>query len=162
MQSPYNFVFDNITNTYNFTTKNSILYRIAFVVDHTFSTIAEVEIPNIYQIVIDKATDETEPLDAGVSITIETIIEQFFANIENALVYICSDENEKSKLRFNVFNRWYEKSKFRNKIVKIDNEIKLNEGQILYTSFLFHKSNPNYKTLIEVYYKIEEVLNSDK
>jgi hypothetical protein len=162
LQSPYNFAFDNITNTYNFTTKNSILSRVAFVADYTFSTIAGIDIDHIYQIVIDKATDDIEPLDTRVSLTIEIIIERFFANIDNALVYVCSDEDEKAKLRFDVFDRWYKKSTFKNKIIKIDNEIKFSETQKLYTSFLFHKSNPNYKTLIEIYYNIEKVLNSGK
>ena len=62
MQSLYNYVFDNITNTYNFTTKNNILYRVAFVVDETFSKIAGEEIPNIFQIVVENVTEEPDPL----------------------------------------------------------------------------------------------------
>lgn len=74
MQNHYNYVFDDITNTYNFTTKNSILYRVAFIVDETFSTISGEEISNIFQLVIEKATDEVESYDAKVSKTIEDII----------------------------------------------------------------------------------------
>ena len=54
MQNHYNYTFDSITNTYNFTTKNSILYRVAFIVDETFSTISEREIANVFQLVIEK------------------------------------------------------------------------------------------------------------
>ncbi|WP_300674707.1 hypothetical protein [Soonwooa sp.] len=54
MQNHYNYVFDDITNTYNFTTKNSILYRVAFIVDETFSAISGEEIPNIFQIIAKK------------------------------------------------------------------------------------------------------------
>lgn len=78
MQNLYNYVFDDITNPYNFTTKNNILYRVAFIVDETFSTISGEEIPNIYQLVIEKANEETEPLDIKVSRTIENIVERFF------------------------------------------------------------------------------------
>lgn len=86
MQSLYNYVFDDITQTYNFTTKNKILYRIAFVVDETFSMIAGEEIPNVYQIIVEKANQEVEPFDPKVSSTIENIIEQFFRKVENSLI----------------------------------------------------------------------------
>ena len=92
MQNHYNYVFDDITNTYNFTTKNNLLYRVAFIFDETFSTISGKEIPNIFQLVIEKATDEVEAYDSKVSKTMENIIERFFHKVENSLIYICSDD----------------------------------------------------------------------
>lgn len=162
MQNHYNFVFDEITKTYNFTTKNNILYRIAFIVDETFSTISDLEIPNVYQIIIEKATEEIEPYDFKVSKTIENIIELFFRKSENSLIYICSDDENKAKLRHKIFDRWYKKSEYRDIVVKIDNIININNSDKIYTSFIFHKENPNFKELIKIYYKIEEVLNENK
>ncbi len=164
MQSHYNYVFDNITNTYNFTTKNSILYRIAFIIDETFSTISGEEIPNIFQLVIEKATDEIEPYDAKVSKTIENIVERFFHRVENSLVYVCYDNDEKEKQRHRIFDRWYRKSEYRDVVVKIDNIINIRiddlNVQKLYTSFMFHRNNPNYNRLIEIYNQIEDALNN--
>ena len=65
MQSHYNYVFDEITNTYNFVTKNQILYRVAFIIDETFSTISGEEISNIFQLVIEKSNEEIEPYDTN-------------------------------------------------------------------------------------------------
>ena len=110
MQNHYNYVFDNITNTYNFTTKNNILYRVAFIIDATFSTISGQDIPNIFQLVVEKATDEIEPYDLKVSKIIEDIIEKFFYRIENSLVYVCSDTDEKARKRHKIFDRWYKNS----------------------------------------------------
>ena len=166
MQNHYNYVFDNITNTYNFTTKNNILYRVAFVVDETFSTISGEEIPNVFQIVIEKANEEIEPLDSKVSRTIEDIVERFFIRIENSLIYVCYDLDQKSKTSYDVFDRWYKKSNSRANIIKIDKIIEIAqtdyEIQRLYTAFMFHKKNPNYEKLITIYNRIEEVLNSEK
>ena len=89
MRNHYNYAFDNITNTYNFTTKNNILYRVAFVVDETFSAVSNEETPNIFQLVIDKASDELEPYDAKVSRTIEDFVELFFHNELNSMIYVC-------------------------------------------------------------------------
>lgn len=162
MRNHYNYSFDNITNTYNFTTKNNILYRVAFVVDETFSVISNEEILNIFQLVIDKASDELEPYDAN----IEDIVERFFHNALNSIIYVCSDEDSRAKTRFKVFDRWYKKSEYKEIIVKIDNiiQFKISETEIqkLYTSFMFHQNNPNHKKLLEVYSQIEKTLNEEK
>lgn len=166
MRNLYNYAFDVITNTYNFTTKNNILYRVAFVVDETFSTISNEEIPNVFQLVIDKASDENEPYDARVSKTIEDIVRRFFYNVQNAMIYICSDEDNKALTRFKVFDRWYKKSEYKSFIVKIDNIIQYNisrsESQKLFTSFLYHKDNPSHHKLVEIYRQIEQILNEEK
>ena len=166
MQNHYNYVFDNITNTYNFTTKNNILYRVAFIVDETFSTISGEEIPNVFQIVIEKANEEIEPLDTKVSRTIENIVERFFIRVENSLIYVCYDLDQKAKNRHDVFERWYKKSISKDNIIKIDKVIEITvkdfEIQRLYTAFMFHKKNPNYEKLMQIYNRIEEVLNAEK
>ena len=166
MQSHYNYVFDEITNTYNFVTKNEILYRIAFIIDETFSTISGEEISNIFQLIVEKSNDEIEPYDSKVSKTIEHLIERFFQKIENSLIYICSDDNEKAEKRHEIFNRWYKKSKYKEVIIKIGNIISVtiseNEKQKLYTSFMFHKQNSNFEKLLEIYSQLEKVLNEEK
>jgi len=166
LQSHYNYVFDEITNTYNFVTKNEILYRIAFIIDETFSTISGEEISNVFQLIVEKSNDEIEPYDSKVSKTIEHIIERFFQKIENSLIYICSDDNEKAEKRHEIFNRWYKKSKYKEVIIKIDNIISIsiseNEKQKLYTSFMFHKQNSNFEKLLEIYSQLEKVLNEEK
>ena len=98
--------------------------------------------------------------------TIEHIIERFFQKIENSLIYICSDDNEKAEKRHEIFNRWYKKSKYKEVIIKIDNIISVsiseNEKQKLYTSFIFHKQNSNFEKLLEIYSQLEKVLNEEK
>lgn len=164
MQSHYN--FDPITNTYNFVTKNNILYRIAFIVDETFSAISGENIANVYQVIIEKANGDIEPFDPKVSKTVENIIEQFFLNVDNSLLYICSEANDKAKTRHEIFDRWYKKSMYREVIVKIDNVLNIkisdHEVQQLYTSFMFHRKNPNYSKLIYIYNQIEDMLNDVK
>ncbi len=165
MQNHYNYVFDEITHTYNFTTRNNILYRIAFIVDETFSSISGETYSNIYQIIIEKADDSlVEPFDQKVSKTIEDIIENFFRKVENALIYVCDDDDKKAKLRFQIFDRWYNNSKYKQSIVKIDKILQLNVSESIvtkiYTSFMFHKANSNYEKLIQIYSKIDEALDT--
>lgn len=166
LRSRYNYVFDSTTNTYNFTTKNNICYRVSFVVDQTFSTLSGQEISGVYQLVVEKVTEELEPLDSKVSKTIESIVAKFFQNIHNSLIYVCSEEGEKAEARYKVFSRWYNTSVYRETIMKIDNIIKVEIGEdapcILYTSFMFYKQNRDFEKLLEIYNTIEAVLNSEK
>ncbi|MFV0566257.1 MAG: DUF6169 family protein, partial [Flavobacteriaceae bacterium] len=122
--------------------------------------------PNIYQIIVEKASEGIEPFDQKVSKTIEDIIEKFFRKIENSLIYVCADDDEKAKLRFEIFDRWYKKSEYRELIVKIDNIIQFRENGFtinkIYTSFMFHKANSNFEKLIEIYNKIENALNDEE
>lgn len=142
------------------------MYRVAFVVDETFSAISNEEIPNVFQLIIDKASDELEPYDAKVSRTIEDIVERFFHNVLNSMIYVCSDEDDKAKTRFKVFDRWYKNSEYKSFIVKIDNIIQFKisetETQKMYTSFMFHQNNPTHQKLVEIYNQIEKTLNEDK
>jgi hypothetical protein len=166
LENHYDYVLDSITNTYNFSTRNNILYKVAFLVDETFSTISGEDIPNIFQIVVEKASDSLEPFDPKVSKTIESIVERFFRKTENSLIYVCSDEKDNAKSRYRVFDRWYENSKYKDEIVKIDKVIGFKNSSLgtykLYTSFMFHKKNRNFEKLIEIYNQIEKVLIEDK
>jgi hypothetical protein len=83
---------------------------------------SEVTIENIYQIIIQKISDQTAPFDVLVSKTIEIITSSFFENVKNELIYICSEDDDNSKSRFTEFNRWYKNSNLEF-IVKVDNII---------------------------------------
>ena len=166
MRNHYNYVFDDLTLTYNFVTKNKILYRVAFIVDETFSSISGDDIQNIYQFVVEKANANIEQYDPKVSKTIGNIIEQFFNQKENSLIYISSNDKNKSRQRHKIFDRWYRSSKSKNDIIKIDNIITIKSNDIevdkIYTSFLLHKENPNKEKIIAIYNKIEHFLNEEK
>ena len=164
MRNHYNYVFDNITNTYNFTTKNNILYHVAFVVDETFSAISNEEIPNVFQLIIEKTSDGLKPYDVKVSRTIENIVERFFHNVLNSMIYVCSDDDNKANTRFKVFDRWHQKSEYKAFIVKIIIQYRISETerQKIYTSFMFHQDNPSCRKLAEIYNLIEETLNEEK
>lgn len=166
MPNHYNYSYDSLTNTYNFITKNEIIYRIAFIEDESLSAISGEKIQNVFQLVIEKANSETEPFDIKVSKTVESIIERFFEKFENALIYICADNDGKAIQRFKIFNRWYENSPYKTLISKHDNILNFNiiDGtyQTIYTSVLMHKRHPHIHKIISIFNNIEASLNSEK
>lgn len=166
MANPYNYSFSEFSNTYNFITKNDIEYKIAFIVDETFSAVSGLEVPNVYQMIIEKVNnDVSERFDSSVASTIKNIIALFFENSENSMIYICDNSDERAKTRFNTFERWYWNSSMTDSIAKVDNVINCDSNgkvQTLYTSLLFHKNNSNKETILEIYHTIEKILNEDK
>ena len=164
MRSPYNYSFNDHTRTYQFITKNDITYRVAFLEDSTLTTVSTsgIEFDNVYQVVIDKVSDQVEPFDYQVFLTIDTIINDFFANIENALIYVCSDNEGKDQIRNRVFERWYQNSQHKTTITKVDNTIILDETNVLYTSLLYHNDNPNINYILTTFDEIEDALNKEE
>ena len=163
MPNLYNYTFNEVTSTYNFTTKNNIEYKVVFIIDETLDSVSEDTIENVYQVIIEKVSDTIEPFDSAVGRTIDDIIKSFFENAQNSLIYICSEDEEKAEIRFNVFDRWYLNSTFNEFVTKIDNVINFEangEVYLLYTSLLYHNDNPNIEYVLTAYNSIEEVLIS--
>lgn len=164
MPSPYKYFFNEDTQTYQFITQNDFTYSIAFLEDATLDSLSSdnIELKDIYQIVIEKVEDTKEPFDANVSCTINQIIFDFFSNFQNVIIYICSDDDKKEVQRFNAFNRWYQNSNHKDMIEKIDNVIDLKEKK-LYTSLMIHKENNEIENIIDTFNEIETaLLNPDK
>lgn len=162
MPSPYNYQFDEIAQSYVFITDNGIEYKIAFILDHTFSAVYNIEIDDIYQVIIEKTTEIKEPLDRNVSATICAILSAFFQNARNTILYICDDADEKAEVRFRKFNIWYTKSELTNTVTKIDNIIVIQNiagTAKIFSSLLYHNENTNKETILDIYHSIEQILS---
>lgn len=162
MSIPYNYYFNEDSQFFYFSPKNAIEYRIAFIQDETFTAVSGFEINTIFQIVIEKVSDETEKFDPNVSHTIKAIIATFFINSQNAMIYICDNKDKKAIKRFNTFNRWYKNSGLTHNIEKKDNIITYFSNDqyfIIYSSLLYHHDNQNKETILDVFNTIQEILN---
>ncbi len=162
MPNPYSFIFDEIAHSYIFTTNNGIEYKVAFILDYTFSSVSNIEIEDVYQVIIEKTTEIKEPLDRNVSATISEILSLFFKNKKNTILYICDDLDDRAQTRFRKFNIWYAESDITDIIMKIDN-IFVNENIAgsakVFSSLLIHNENENKEVILNIYHSIEQILN---
>ena len=164
MPSPYNYQFDEIAQSYVFTTDNGIEYKIAFILDYTFSAVSNIEIDDVYQLIIEKTTEVKEPLDRNVSATICEILSAFFENERNTILYICDDGDERAEVRFRKFNIWYSESELTGTVTKVDNVIvseNIAGSAKIYSSLLYHNENTNKEAILDIYNSIEQILSDE-
>lgn len=162
MPNPYNYQFDETAQSYVFTTDNGIEYKIAFILDYTFSAVSNIEIDDVYQLIIEKITEGKEPLDRNVSATICEILSVFFENSRNTILYICDDGDERAEVRFRKFNIWYTESELTNIVTKVDNVVvseNVAGSAKIYSSLLYHNENVNKENILEIYHSIEQILS---
>jgi hypothetical protein len=116
--------------------------------------------------VIEKANDKTAPFDILIAATITELVKEFFLNITNALIFFCSDDDSKALKRFKTFDRWHQKSPYSKMISKKNQVISIrvseNENAVLHTSLMYHVKNKRKKQLLDIYFKIEEYLDTEK
>ena len=161
MPSPYKYRFDEIAQSYIFITNNGIEYKVAFILDSTFSSVSNFEINDVFQLIIEKTLDGKEPLDYNVAATIIEILSIFFQNTRNTILYICDDGDERADVRFRKFNIWYAMSELNDTVIKVDN-VFVSENiagtSKIFSSLLYHKDNINKETILEIYHSIEQIL----
>lgn len=162
MQSPYKFSFHEASDTYEFITKNQIHYQVHFIPDYTLSSLTGTnDFDELYQIVIDKISDKTEPLDNRVFLTIEQIILQFFEATEKVLSYVCSDADGKQVLRFKKFDRWFKRSQFNQHLLKLDDSIYYEDMDVrIFISLMIHKKNPKLTKLKNAFDEIQGAIDA--
>jgi len=162
LPNPYSYYFNEASQSYVFTTNYGIDYKIAFISDYTFSAVSNIQIDDIYQVIIEKATEMKEPFDGKVSATICQILSDFYENERNTILYICDDGDKRAEARFRKFNFWYEKSDIKHLLTKIDNVI-VNENIAgtakVFSSLVYHNDNKNKETILDIYNSIERILN---
>lgn len=171
MSEPYNYIFVSVQDSagyYTFTTKADTEYRIAFHPDETLSSCVKEGTPlgNIYQISVYIASGNGN-YDSGTSKTITSIIEAFFANDQDALLYVCDDTDNKGSKRFRHFDMWYNDSSMTDYITKLDNIIPFSSDDeepliTIHTSLLYHNNNTNKANIHYAYYNIKKVVNGEK
>lgn len=151
LQCPYKFTANPQTQAYNFTTNNNIIYNVAFIVDEGL-----LDSVKAYHISIKPENEKQPPKDYRVQATIESIINRFFQNKNNVLIYICDAADSRQYQRHLLFGRWYNSSEIKDFVIKLDAEIK-NTDHFQYASVLYHKENTDKEILIN---EFKEIVNA--
>ena len=125
-----------------FVTDFGVRYVIVFDMDDT--SLSQIT----YQFVITNANNKRSPRDKKLRDTIIAIVEDFFAENNEVLLYICETGDGKQAMRSRLFNYWFSSFAERGKYTMLQSSIKDDEGVENFFAIISRNDNPALKDLI--------------
>lgn len=145
---PYSFQLSGDMH-YVFTTEAGVVYHTYFI---DFSMYAP-QFNNVYMFNIEPEGDTTnQPQDIRISHTIVTILSQFFANHQNAMIMVCDSIDGREYKRNLLYDRWY-RHYATSDIAKYDASAET-EDYMLYVSLFVHKDNVRKSEIVSAFYEL--------
>lgn len=129
-------------NSFYFTTNSGVTYNIGFVPDYMLAD------EDVYQFYIIDVEHKHAPNDPLVKQTILCVIEAFFKQEPNVMLYICDTSDSRQGIRNRLFHLWFTEYDQNDKFTMINKDISF-DGVIYYGSIILRKSHPFYEELIQ-------------
>ena len=146
---PYSFTHRE--NRYVFHTDNSVIYSVEFTDGAFYFYNLPAHIPVFeFNIKVLNAVDSIiQPYDERTEATIVYILNTFFEDNKNSLIYVCDNMGNRQQARFRKFHSWFKKNKT-DSIEKYDVSFTALEMQIL-ASLIVHTQNPDKDLLVSLF-----------
>ena len=144
-EAPYKVTYyNNREEILYFSTSKGLVYVITFVVDQTLN------IPKMYQLVVEEIYQTHASYDPLIEETIITIIKSFFQQENNVLAFVCDSSDKHEKARNYLFNKLFLKYN-NNCFYKWDGVISADENTY-YSSILCSKKHTDYLSVKSTFY----------
>ena len=98
--APYRLVLSD-SDVLRFITDHGLVYEVGFTEDYTFME------ENLYQFFISELTGNHYAPDPKIKSTIWAVLQEFFLQNENVVIYICDTTDGKQAIRNRLFQKWY-------------------------------------------------------
>lgn len=152
LTSPYRVSLGD-SNSFYFTTKGGVTYNVGFVPDYMLAD------EGVYQFYIIDVDHVHAPKDPLVKQTIQCVIEAFFKQEPNVMLYFCDTSDLRQGMRSRLFRLWFEEYESHEQFSMINEEIMF-DGVTYYGSIILRKSHPLFQDLIEKFHTVIEELPS--
>lgn len=151
--SPY-WVIAETEDTARFTTDGGIEYKVAFVEDDNMG------IDNTYQLVISNVSrTNTRGVDVKIGQTIAAIVNSFFTDNRNVLLFICDTSDNHQAARSRKFSSWFRKYADPNSIA-METEVIAVEENTYFISVIYSKKVENELSVSQLFHTYIQDLKS--
>lgn len=140
--SPYAVVMEG--DEYLFRTDNDILYAVSFQQYDGISGITA------YWFDLSNRSHLPSPNDKKVSETVICIIEEFFNQNPDILLYMCDNANDQQAQRSRLFLRWFNGAEQQKKY-DIRTALLTEEGIDSYIAMIIQRSHPQYEEILHIF-----------
>ncbi len=147
LQNPYD-VIEESELDYSFCTRDGITYRAYFLsVSHLHDSFTDAYSFSIEP--VGESEDTIHPMDVRISVTIASILKEFFRKNENSMLMVCDNLDGKEEKRRKLFDRWYHHYA-NHSLIKLDASLE-NEDYRLFVSMFVNRHNPKREVLIHAF-----------
>lgn len=129
---------------FRFVTRNGIKYRAGFYPDRVFLE------EGAYHFFLERVDRCNSAYDSDVLNVVVLIIEEFFRDKSNVMLYICDPSDDRQASRSRLYRLWYETYDKREDFTLVDRAIDF-DRTIVYTGLLIKKNNPAYDLVLEAF-----------
>ena len=138
-----------------FCTSLGIRYRIRFILEN------EIGGCETYQFAISKLDDVRSKHDPNVSAVTFIVIDEFFSENDDVLLYYCDSTDHREAGRNRLFIRWFEQAASPNRFtIRTANAIV--EGQGLYVAIIVENRNPLLQSILADFDMTSSMLSEGK
>ena len=128
-------------NIFLFETKQGIVYNVGFVPDTSFMD------EGLYQFFLINTSHRTIRADKDVFETVRVIIEEFFSQKEQVMLYICDTTDKRQAYRDRLFRIWYN-TYILNEAYTMYNEQMTLDNIRYFSSIILRKDHPLHNKVI--------------
>lgn len=137
-----------------FATEYDVQYLVGFEYDDTSLAF------EAYQLVIINTNNKKSPRDMKVKGTIVAIVESFFQDNKNVLLYICETGDRKQMMRSRLFEYWFSSYMNKDMFVMVSGTVKDDEGIVNHTAIIVRTDNPLMPQIVADFSKTISLLNN--
>ncbi len=128
-------------NFFMFVTKYKVVYSVGFMQDVSFYK------EGVYQFYLNNLSGRTSRVDNDIKETVRVIIEEFFAQEESVMLYICDTTDMRQEYRDRLFKIWFHTYEQNDAYALFSEGMKIDNVHY-FSSILLRKDNPrNWKVL---------------
>ena len=152
--APYSVTATKDPNWVMFKTDYGVLYAAGF--DRDDTSMPETE---TYQFTILNGNHKKSPRDSKVRETIVAIIEDFFVENNEVMLYICETGDSKQSMRSRLFEYWFNHYKKGWNVMYLYATVKDDAGVLNYAAIIIRQDHPRLKEIIREFTDAVTVLN---
>lgn len=127
---------------YEFTTDFGVRYSIGFMPDDSIIT------SGAFQFIISNANHKASPNDDKVRKTVMCMIDEFFLNNNETLLYICETGDGKQSMRNRLFQYWFSQYDRKDDFTFLSSSITEADGTVNYATIIIQNTNPHLTEVI--------------
>lgn len=151
--SPYVVLFDG--TSYVFDTCNGARIAVAFAPQQTVAFL------NGYWLGIENQNGIPTLSDKNVRKTVFCILEEFFHNNPDYLLYICEYKDDRQEIRNRMFRSWFNSYEYKERFFFMSKQTKYQDNET-YVSLIVAKNNYMYDEIKGFFDEVVELFNRDK